>query len=39
MLPFDTKNIVSQSEALEISMKLEASPVGENGTGMAQVQS
>jgi hypothetical protein len=33
------QKIVSQSEALEIAMKLEASPVGENGAGMAQVQS
>jgi hypothetical protein len=28
-----------QSKALEITMKLEASPIGENGAGMAQVQS
>jgi hypothetical protein len=38
-LPFDTQNIASQSEALEISMRLEASLVGKNGARMAQVQS
>jgi hypothetical protein len=38
--PFDaTEDYDMQSEALEITMKLEASPVGENGAGMAQVQS
>jgi hypothetical protein len=31
------QKVVSQPEALEIAMKLEASPVGDNG-GMAQVQ-
>ena len=32
------QNIVTQSEALEISMKLEASPVGENAVGVNQIQ-
>lgn len=38
-LPLSQHKITSQSEALEIAMKLEASPVGENVAGMAQVQS
>jgi len=33
------QNLASQSEALEIAMKLEASPVGETGAGMAQIKS
>jgi len=37
--PLTQHKIVSQSEALEISMKLEASSVGKNGAGMVQVQS
>ena len=32
------QNIVTQSEALEIAIKLEASPVGENAVGMSQIQ-
>jgi hypothetical protein len=35
--PLTQKKIVTQSEALEIMMKLEASPLGENNAGMAQV--
>jgi hypothetical protein len=37
--PLTQQKITSQSKALNITMKLEASPVGENGAGMAQVQS
>jgi hypothetical protein len=37
--PLMEHKITSHSKALEIIMKLEASPVGENGTGMAQVES
>jgi hypothetical protein len=37
IFPFDNSKIVTKAEALEISMKLEASPVGESSTGMAQV--
>jgi hypothetical protein len=33
------QNILSHLNAVEISMKLEASSVGENGVGKAQVQS
>jgi hypothetical protein len=36
--PLTQQKVMSQPEALEIVMKLEASPVGD-GTGMAQVQS
>ena len=32
------QNIATQSEALEIAMKLEASPIGENVVGMNQIQ-
>ena len=32
------KNITTQSQALEIAMKLEASPVGESAVGMNQIQ-
>ena len=32
------QNIVTQSEALETAMKLEASPVGESAVGMNQIQ-
>jgi hypothetical protein len=35
--PLMQQNIKTQSEALEISMKFEASIVGENNVGMAQV--
>jgi hypothetical protein len=37
--PLTQQNIAMQLEALEIAMKLEASPIGENKVGMAQVQS
>ena len=33
------KKIMSQIQALEITMKLEASPVGDTGSGMIQIQS
>ena len=36
--PLMQQKIVTQSEALEITMKLEASPVGENEVGMNQIQ-
>ena len=36
--PLMQQKIVTQSEALEIAMKLEASPVGENAVGMNQIQ-
>ena len=32
------KKIVTQSEALEIAMKLEASPIGESAVGTDQIQ-
>ena len=32
------QKIVTQSKALEITMKLEASPVGENVVGINQIQ-
>ena len=32
------ENIVTQSEALETTMKLKASPVGETTVGMNQIQ-
>ena len=32
------QNIATQSEALEIMMKLEASPIGETAGGMNQIQ-
>ena len=32
------QNIVTQSEALEIAMKLEASPIGESTVGMNKIQ-
>ena len=32
------QNIGTQSEALEIAMKLETSPVGENAVSMNQIQ-
>ena len=32
------QNIVTQSEALEITMKLEDSPIRENAAGMNQIQ-
>ena len=37
-MPLMQYNIVSQMEALEIVMKLEASQVGETGVGMSQIQ-
>jgi hypothetical protein len=37
--PSNTTEYCVTVESLEISMKLEASPVGENGAGMAKVQS
>jgi len=36
-VPLTQQRITSQEEALEISMKLEASPIGETGVGMAQI--
>ena len=36
--PLMQHKIATQSEALEIAMKLEASPVGENVVGMNQIQ-
>ena len=36
--PLMQHKIVSQIEALEIEMKLEASPVGDIGSGMMQIQ-
>ena len=36
--PFMQQKIVTQSEALEIAMKLEASPVGENATSRNQIE-
>lgn len=32
------QKVVTQSEALEIAMKLKASPFEETGAGMAQIQ-
>ena len=37
-LPLMQQNIATQSEDLEIAMKLEASLVGENATSMNQIQ-
>ena len=37
--PLTQNKITLQSKELEITMKLEASPIGENGVGMAKVQS
>ena len=37
-VPLMQHKIVSQSVALEFAMKLEASPVGENGAVMMQIQ-
>jgi len=37
-VPLMQHKVVTQFEALEISMKLDASPVGEIGVGMAQIQ-
>ena len=36
--PLMQQKIATQSEALEIAMKLEASPVGESVVGMNQIQ-
>ena len=36
--PLMQQNIVTQSEALKIAMKLEASPIGENVVCMNQIQ-
>ena len=33
------QNIATQTEALELAMKLEASPIGDGATGMIQIQS
>ena len=33
------KNITTQTEALELVMKLEVSPIGNGATGMMQIQS
>ena len=38
-MPLMQQNISTQSKALEIAMKLEASPVGETRVGMNQIQS
>ena len=37
-VPLTQQRITTQVEALEIAMKLEASPIGETGIGMAQIQ-
>ena len=37
--PFMQQNIATQTEALELAMKLEASPTGDGTTGMIQIQS
>jgi len=37
-VPLTQRKITMQPDALEISMKLEASPIGETGVGMAQIQ-
>ena len=36
---FTQQKIVSQTEDMEIEMKLESSPIGEIGAGMMQIQS
>ena len=36
--PLMQQNIMTQSEALEIAMKLEASPIEENAASMNQIQ-
>ena len=38
-MPLMQQKITSQEKALGITMKLEASPVGETGIGMSQIQS
>ena len=38
ILPLMQQKIATQSKALEIAMKLEASLVGENVVGMSQIQ-
>ena len=38
-VPLMQQKIVSQSEALELTMKLESSPIGEIDAGMMQIQS
>jgi len=38
-LPLCQQKLKTQAEALEASIRMEASPVGESGAGMAQVQS
>jgi len=37
-IPLTQQKVVTQAEALEIAMKLEASPIGETGIRMAQIQ-
>ena len=37
--PLMQQNIELQSEALELSMKLEALPIGDGAAGMVQIQS
>ena len=37
--PLMQQNIESQTEALELAMKLEASPIGVDAAGMVQIQS
>ena len=37
-IPLIQQNIVTQSESLEIAIKLEVSPVGETGFGMNLIQ-
>jgi len=36
-VPLMQQKVVTQAEALEIAMKLEASPVGETSVGMSQI--
>jgi len=38
IVPLTQQKIMMQAEALEIAMKLEASPIGETGIRMAQIQ-
>ena len=37
--PLMQQKIVTQTEALELAMKLEASPIGDGAAGMIQIQS
>ena len=37
-IPFMQENIVSLTQALDLAMKLESSPIGEIGAGMMKIQ-